>query len=126
MYQSFKPKTEGIIFAKRSMPQYAKNSPHDTTTSFVKLAAFGTYKTRRSRRDRRRGNGKRAESLRVNSEILCELRVLRGRNLDFVLMAVQSCVVAVAFESAWTATCSTSEPLLGGGTRDRAEANVCR
>ena len=44
MYQSFKPKTEGAIFVKRSMPQSAKNSPHDTTTSFVKLAAFGTYK----------------------------------------------------------------------------------
>src|SRR6516162_2993383 len=44
LYQSFKPKTEGAIFVKRSMPQCAKNSPHDTTTSFVKLAAFGTYK----------------------------------------------------------------------------------
>jgi hypothetical protein len=27
------------------MPQYAKNSPHDTTASFVKLAAFATYKS---------------------------------------------------------------------------------
>jgi hypothetical protein len=49
MYQSFKPKTEGVIFAKRSMPQGAKKSPHDTTTSFVKLAAFGTYKGAKGR-----------------------------------------------------------------------------
>jgi hypothetical protein len=30
MYQGLEPKTEGAIFAKRSMPQDANSTPHDT------------------------------------------------------------------------------------------------
>jgi hypothetical protein len=37
------------------MPQGANNSPHDTTTSFVKLAAFGTYKVGKFAKSKRGG-----------------------------------------------------------------------
>ncbi len=68
MYQGLEPKTEGVIFAKRSMPQDANNSPHDTAASLIKLAAVATYKNAKSAK---KANETADRTLTVCSNAIC-------------------------------------------------------